>query len=234
MWVFSMRFWGGREKRRTGGRAVLRWHGSCWGKDMNSTFFHMKQAHLSALRVSRKTTLPIGLTPARLDMLRAILERCGQVLQLKLKHLLGVSNPVISIMVRALERLGLVTRDKCRTDRRTFVVSLTKAARYALRRVFFELHTEGFEALTFASAFGNEWLHVTSDLCSPLARFREAFGIGLTHHDPWEWNDDDEPFYYAAVRPNPVRIGIVPTEDELDEQGNLVEEDDIDPPAWLH
>ena len=195
---------------------------------MNSTFFHMKQAHLSALRVARKTTLPIGLTPARLDMLRAILVRCGSVLQLQLKRLLGVSNPVISIMVRALERLGLVTREKCRSDRRTFVVSLTKAARHALRRVYFELVTEGFEALTFESAFGDKWVRVADDLCSPLARFREAFGIGLTHHDPWEWTDDDEPFYYAAVRPNPVRIGIVPTEDELDEHGNVVEEDDED------
>ena len=206
---------------------------------MHPSFFEMKHAHLTALRITRKETAVVDLTPARLDMLRVILERSGEMLQSNLRRLLGVSNSVISIMVRALERAGFVVRSRCRDDRRTFLVRLTAQARYALRRVFFGAVREGFLELTLVSAFVKDhvprrgWQKIVDDLQARLHLLRAAFGIGVTHYNPWEPNDDDWAFYYAAVIPNPNRVDIAPEDDPYEDQLFVeVEEPDPHPFEW--
>lgn len=206
---------------------------------MHTSFFEMKHAHLSALRITRKETAVVDLTPARLDMLRVVLERSGEMLQSSLRRLLGVSNSVISIMVRALERAGFVVREPCREDRRTFWVRLTLQARYALRRVFYGAVTEGFLELTLISAFAKDhfphrgWERVVNDLEAKLHLMRAAFGLGSTDYNPWEANDDDRPFYYAPVIPNPNRVDIAPEDDPYDDQLFVeVEEPETDPYEW--
>lgn len=183
---------------------------------MHTTLFAMKQAHLSAVRLSMRDTSTVQLTPARLDMLRTILERPGTVLQSALRRLLGVSKTVISIMVRALERTGFITRSRAGDDRRTFILELTRKGKRALRSVFYTAETKGFLDLALVSAFVEHhtprprWLITVYRLEKRLAMFRAAFGRGSTTYNPWEWNDDDDSFYFADVPCNLNRFHAPP------------------------
>lgn len=206
---------------------------------MHTSFFEMKHGHLTALRITRKETAIVELTPARLDMLRVILERSGEMLQSSLRRLLCVNNSVISIMVRALERAGFVVRERCRDDRRTFWVRLTARARYALRRVFYGAVNQGFLELTLVSAFAKDhiphrgWEKIVEELQARLHLLRIAFGIGITHYNPWDANDEDWAFYYAAVIPNPNRVDIAPEDDPYDDPPFIEQEvPDTDRPEW--
>ncbi|CAN5618974.1 hypothetical protein BH09MYX1_BH09MYX1_13980 [soil metagenome] len=186
---------------------------------MDGTFFEMKQAHLSAVRFGREITLPLGLTPARLDMLRAILEPGGSgISQSRLRHSLSVTKTVISVMVRSLERLEFVKRVRHPTDKRTYWVSLTNRARAALRNAYYVLMNQGLLKMTFISVFlkmpidpHHEIDGILSRLCRQLLLFREAYGIGV--FNPWEPNDDDDPFYYADVPDNPNAVDLMSHEE---------------------
>ena len=193
---------------------------------MHTVSFEMKQAHLAALRLGRKETEAVGLTPARLDMLRAIMEGSGGSVQAKLRELLCVTKPVISVMVRALEKLGFVVRKRSSEDRRTFVLTLTDKAKNALRRVYYESITLGYLKLGLMWAFckPGTWSVRSFEIAIHrlhlrLNMFRCAFGIGDTRYNPWEINEDDEGFFYADVPGNPNRLDIVPSWDEEDHAG---------------
>ena len=188
---------------------------------MHTVLFEMKQGHLTAERFTRPQTESLGLTPARLDMLRAILERGNGITQSQLRRSLCVTKTVISVMVRALERLGFVRRVKCATDRRTFYVTLTDTARLALRWIYYENSVMGFLNLAFISAFVKMPRIVRGEVNITLSRlngriqmFRHAFGIGT--YNPWEANDDDESFYYADVPENPNAVDLIPRPEEVD------------------
>jgi DNA-binding MarR family transcriptional regulator len=186
---------------------------------MERTFFEMKQAHLTAIRLGRDFTEPVGLTPARLDMLRAILEYdTSGIPQSQLRRSLCVTKTVISVMARSLERLGFVKRVRHQSDKRTYWVSLTELAKTALRKIFYKSVSQGFLKLALISAFvklpldpRNEIMGILQRLRDQLLLFREAYGIGV--FNPWEPNDDDDPFYYADVPDNPNAVDLISHED---------------------
>ena len=107
---------------------------------MNAHFFGTKRAFHAILRVTRKPLASFGLTAARYDMLYAI---CGGDLgpdepdcileQSELPQELGVHKSVVSRMLRSLEQLGLVSRERCECDRRRVWVELTEAGHARLR-----------------------------------------------------------------------------------------------------
>jgi DNA-binding MarR family transcriptional regulator len=119
--------------------------------DMNAIAFGTKRAFHGFLRVTRRALGSIGLTAARFDMMCALLRVDGyerhrhhEVRQSDLRRKLGVTAPVVSRMLRALEGLGLVTRSRiAHLDRRQRWVMLTtrgealihKARRWLLRGV---------------------------------------------------------------------------------------------------
>ncbi len=187
---------------------------------MHPINFAMKQGHLAGMRFSRPETEAVDLTPARLDMLRTVLEQGGSVTQSYLWRLLGVTKPVVSIMVRALERLGFVLRERRRHDRRTFDVSLTPLAVAALRKIFYQTRVTGFLPLILHCVLvprrisRRRFQRYSSRLRLYLGRFREQFGIGDTSYNPWTFSEDDEGFYFEDVPGNPNRIDIVPNWDE--------------------
>ncbi|CAN5633791.1 hypothetical protein BH09MYX1_BH09MYX1_01850 [soil metagenome] len=181
---------------------------------MQTTLFAMKHAHLSGLRLARIFTQRYGLTPARLDMLRVIMGEGGSILQLKMRHRLSVTKPVISVMVRSLEKLKFVTRERCEDDRRTFVVKLTEDGIFALRAIFYESVVLGILKLAFVGAFitahgeiHRGWELAMVRMEQRLQLFRRAFGIGT--HNPWDEDQDDEKFYYAEVPENPAATDMV-------------------------
>jgi DNA-binding MarR family transcriptional regulator len=112
---------------------------------MHQIAFATKRTFHGFLRGTRKLLAAHGLTAARFDLLYALLEegslRDGlpSTYQSTLRARLGVTAPVVSRMLAALERLGWVTRVKdlvC--DRRQRIVRMTeqgKARMVAARRV---------------------------------------------------------------------------------------------------
>jgi hypothetical protein len=98
-------------------------------------------------------------------------------------------------MVRALEKLGFVKRERAFTDRRTFQISLTERGAAALRRIYYGSIVEPFLELKLKAAFGKtarrfagEWKKVT---------------------------EDDDLFYHADVPGNPNRTNLVLTRNPL-------------------
>jgi DNA-binding MarR family transcriptional regulator len=144
-------------------------------------------------------------------MLRSVVHRGGTVRQSELRQMLGVCNSVISIMVRALERLGFLGRYVCEQDRRTFVVRATALGRHALRCIYRASVVERFHELMLVSVFAKD--HISRQgvgmllyrLLEGLHWLRNAFGAGWLRYDPWTATDGDESFYFADVLDNPVR-----------------------------
>ena len=96
---------------------------------MHAIAFGSKRVFHGLLRVTRKPLSSIGLTAARFDLLSALagprLKLGGAEAQVELVQTLGVSPPVVSRMLKALEKLGLVKRVRMDEDRRFKLVFLT-------------------------------------------------------------------------------------------------------------
>jgi DNA-binding MarR family transcriptional regulator len=120
--------------------ALVRGHLSgCWawplllGGAMNAITFGTKRAFQGFLRVTRMPILKFGLTAARFDLLSVVFgsERGNRglagVRQSDVRRMLGVTAPVVTRMLRALEGLGLVRRwREDDWDRRQIRVALTE------------------------------------------------------------------------------------------------------------
>ncbi len=105
---------------------------------MDPVFFTLKRAYYATLKLTRRALAAMGLTAARYDVLDA-LHRLGSRcvhLQSHLRRAMGVARSTISVMMRSLERIGLVTR---RRDGRDILVELTAEGRRRVRRAFFGL-----------------------------------------------------------------------------------------------
>jgi DNA-binding MarR family transcriptional regulator len=88
-------------------------------------FFGLKRAHQATLRVSRDLLVASDLTPARFDMMFAIAEEARGILQSALCKALGVTRATVSRMLRSLEQLGFVRRERVPRDKRQWRVLLT-------------------------------------------------------------------------------------------------------------
>lgn len=200
-----------------GGRG---WHGMRGALHplMHTVLFEMKHAHLTAVRFARGQAAEVGLTPARLDMLRAILEGRQPsigMLQSTLWRRLCVSPAVVSRMVRALAELGFLERSRCYGDQRQVRVDLTERGEHALRTIYHRTTVEPFLELALKAAFARKperfrdgWQTAIRRLEERIGEFRREFGIGL--HNPWEMTEDDDRFHHADVPGNPNRVDYVP------------------------
>jgi DNA-binding MarR family transcriptional regulator len=104
----------------------------------NSSLLECKRTFLNELRVAREPLASVGLTAARYELLR-LLSRCPDgassvagTVQSELRRMLGVTAPVVSRMLGALEQSGLVERAPFEPDGRKRMVRLTAEG---LRRV---------------------------------------------------------------------------------------------------
>jgi DNA-binding MarR family transcriptional regulator len=110
---------------------------------MNGIFFAMKRAFHGVLRVTRRPLQLCGLTAARFDMMYAVLQvqrKPGSPYapsQRELQQALGVSAPTVSRMVRSLEELGYVMRERPKYgDKRLWIVSLTAKGMECIRYAY--------------------------------------------------------------------------------------------------
>jgi DNA-binding MarR family transcriptional regulator len=129
---------------------------------MDNVFFALKRAYHGSLRVGRKALVAIrceGLTPARLDMLQALSTE-DFLPQRELQRILGVTKATVSRMVRALEELGYVKRDRDEADRRRMFAWLTERGTECLYRVEKALIASGKIDRTIVRALGRlVWLY---------------------------------------------------------------------------
>jgi DNA-binding MarR family transcriptional regulator len=125
---------------------------------MHVVFFGLKRAYHGTLRITREPLRGRGLTPARFDLLYAVKECPGGVLQSALRRILGVCRATASKMLISLEELGLVKRTVYRYDRRQRLVRLTGYGRHSIRDAKGDFIRSGWAELAFASAIGSTGL----------------------------------------------------------------------------
>lgn len=163
---------------------------------MNAIFFGAKRAFHGALRITRQPLARMGLTAARFDMLTAIWRRPFGVRQASLRRALGVSAPTVSRMLRSLEELGLVKRDRALEDRRQLYVTLTAAGRTSIRRATRSFVWSGAAQLAVDCGLTGTRFHDESACMTAMAeaewvlrRLSSAFRDIATLDYPWHPDD---------------------------------------------
>jgi DNA-binding MarR family transcriptional regulator len=164
---------------------------------MNHFLYATKRAYYGTLRVVRAPATSVGVTPARFDMMYAIFGASeGQIHEAALARKVGVSVPVVARMLRSLEELGYVLRERSRIDRRKILVGLTKAGLRCFRRARLALMCSGLVDLAIDSALGGKsWFDEAYTLAekdvldAALTRLREAFWAGGRLYYPWHPED---------------------------------------------
>lgn len=125
---------------------------------MNPIFFGLKRAFHGTLRIGRRSLEALGLTAARFDLLYALTDE-GRALeagtrQSALRRMLGVSRPAVSRMLRSLEDLGFVRRERSKVDRRQIDVYLTILGSLRVRRAFRKFVRSGWSQVAPECALG--------------------------------------------------------------------------------
>jgi DNA-binding MarR family transcriptional regulator len=169
---------------------------------VNAITFGTKRAFHGFLRVTRKPLLEMGLTAARFDLLSVLIRsRRGDwctpgVRQSEIRRMLGVTAPVVTRMVRALEGLGLVERWREQFgDRRQVRVGLTKAGERCILKARKVMLPAVSRMVYRAICFGKHrsadarFAHMDT-LESYLSTLRGRFGDSARLYYPWGHPDD--------------------------------------------
>ncbi|HEX3771308.1 MAG TPA: MarR family transcriptional regulator [Polyangiaceae bacterium] len=124
---------------------------------MDRTFFALKRAYHSTLRISRRDFKEIELTPARMDILHVLYNRgrtiTPPIWQSTLRRIIGyTARSTMSQIMKALEKLGLVRRKRCPQNERQLEVELTDDGWARLGRAYVR--------------FATGWVHVAPTVAS--------------------------------------------------------------------
>ncbi|MDP9149898.1 MAG: MarR family winged helix-turn-helix transcriptional regulator [Myxococcota bacterium] len=163
---------------------------------MNAIFFGAKRAFQASLRIMRPWFSRLGLTAARFDMLTAIWRHPCGVFQRELRKMLGVTAPTISRMLRSLEDLGLIRRERGMRDRRLRHIALTDAGLALIVRATYVFIDSGAAQLAVDCALTNDRAHDVSRCFvemehaeAMLAALRAGFRDIARLHYPWHPDD---------------------------------------------
>jgi DNA-binding MarR family transcriptional regulator len=164
---------------------------------MHTSFFALKRAHHSVLRLGRRLLGAMGLTAARFDLLYAIrIHDRRRIPQGELQRVLGVCRATVSRMLASLEELGLVRRRVDEKDRRRKLVELTTRGRWRIGFAHRQLTRSGWAELALHSALSDggkrfdwsdpaECSRAQAQLERALDDVREAFGdVGSLRYEP--------------------------------------------------
>jgi DNA-binding MarR family transcriptional regulator len=156
--------------------------------------FALKRAHLTALRVVRKHSVPYGITPARFDLIYRVRAAFGRrILQRVLRRNLGLAASTLSRMLTQIESLGLITRTRLRPDKRVKVIELTKAGRAVIRRLLKRVIRAGILRQEFGEAFP----------AHPVVPLREPAFTEEVHRVAWHLKDSACPVRYPSGQWDP-------------------------------
>ena len=164
---------------------------------MHPVMFACKRAYYATLRLTREPLKAMGLTPARFDLMYAVYV-CDDwpPLQSDLRRTLGVCASVVSRMLKSLEALGYITKERPLHDARQWQVWLTEEGRACIKRAIHEFVTWGYVQLALIStlvAGGSRgpWWHPTKSRAAldnamrVFNRLRDELGDGATRKYPW-------------------------------------------------
>jgi DNA-binding MarR family transcriptional regulator len=169
---------------------------------MHAIFFGVKRVHIEVVRLTRRMIWLSNLTPARFDLMRIVQLYPDGVAQGTIQWLLGVSAPVVSRMLKALQQLGFVERERHRRDGRARWVTLTErgaiATRVAASATLVNLEAERTAARAVTgnnrreSASYDEILHTiehakgaVAEVDAFLTTMRAALEDRAAFHHPW-------------------------------------------------
>ena len=154
---------------------------------MDDVFFGVKRAHLAVNRWALLRLRELGITPARFDLMRLIYVRNFRWAQSELRQHLGVARATISRMVRALVKLGWMTREVNKFDRRTRDCLLTYEGRRVVASVMSALIWPRVIAKVVDEALGGnvveerkavEWLARRLVVAFAILRASALVGLG--------------------------------------------------------
>ena len=171
-------------------------------------FFQIKRVHLRLLHVSRLLLEGRDLTPARFDMMRIVDMHSAGVAQQKIEDLLGVSGATVSRMLKSLEQLGFIRRERMAEDRRRQLVMVTPAGRKRVSDAVFLLietlvsHRLAWRLLGLEPRKAGPKL---SALERTLCSMRKILGDPSPHYEPWI----NEPLSEAAFPVNTMVDGRI-------------------------
>jgi DNA-binding MarR family transcriptional regulator len=137
----------------------------------------------------------LGLTAARFDMLRAVKSARYGSDQTQLCRSLGVTGATVSRMLKSLEELGLVSRERSTVDRRRQRVQITELGRRLMRRAEYGLVSSGNISFAIECALGEPWCDETAvflavdALDTALHRVRDAFFDDADLFYPWHLDE---------------------------------------------
>jgi DNA-binding MarR family transcriptional regulator len=177
---------------------------------MHATFFATKRAFHGILRMTRGPLACFGLTPARFDMLYVLYTPTHHwCLQSAMRRLLGVSAPTVSKMLRSLQELGLVKRERYLLDGRERIVELTPAGLRRVQAAHDELVASGAAQLALDCALAFPKQH-DRRACGSATRIVDRFleRIRLQFRDTAFLSYTRLPECLLADEPAAKRLGI--------------------------
>jgi DNA-binding MarR family transcriptional regulator len=170
---------------------------------MDAVFFSMKRAHLGGQRLGRRFLKEFELTPARFDLLNTIVDCEEPMTQTELWKRLGIVRSAVCEMVKVLEKLGILKRDRA-PDSRTWIVRLTELGKKLQREAYDVLINNGIATQWTDSLIT---LRTESDPMPLRHRWTQVFfSIGAElgnrvrrNTDLYTW--DIEELYTSLIRP---------------------------------
>lgn len=135
---------------------------------MNPIFYGIKRAYHASLRLSHQALRPLGITPARLDMLRCI-EKLEDAFQCEIADALGIRPSTTSRMLKSLLELELIHKERFDEYRRASIVTLSKKGEALLRLVEQSVAASGMADLTQNVAAS--WAHTKRRIVPHIERF---------------------------------------------------------------
>jgi DNA-binding MarR family transcriptional regulator len=167
---------------------------------MNAIAFATKRAFHGFLRVTRRPLASMGLTAARFDVLAVLYKRRDfegtsyGVFQSEIHRALGVTAPVVTRMLQALEAFGWVIRRRVESDRRQLWVKLTRDGMARIGAIYRVMTRAVLRWVYDAVCSGHlrrsdeRWIDMEA-IESYLRALRREFGDVATLTYPWDHPD---------------------------------------------
>src|SRR6185436_12640271 len=122
-------------------------------RGMHVLSFAAKRVHLRWLMTVKRVARDFGVTPARFDVLYALVKRGGTTLQAEIVRILHLHKTTVSKLLKKLEGLGYVRRFRGTWDGRVKVVAFTEHGKRVTDRAVDYILTSGWTDVGHYGAF---------------------------------------------------------------------------------
>jgi DNA-binding MarR family transcriptional regulator len=162
---------------------------------MHAVIFSIKRAFHTSTWNLRRRLKNYRLTPSRFDILHVLDKRGGFVLQSVLRRILGVTAPTVSVMVRAIAKLGFLRCQPGVIDERQVVITITEMGRDVYKRVVRDLIKPGIIAQLVRRCVSHEpnnpdvWFPDLDAFDTTLTRMKRHLKDKSTLLYPWHPDD---------------------------------------------